>query len=76
MGGGGKQQGVQRSQGWWKAEQLPGKKCTRLLCSSVLQQLNEVGLILEGEDFTASVRKSFKVRVGMVTFHDARDFIY
>ena len=49
-------EGVQRSQGWWKAGSVAWKKkCTGLLCSSALQQLNEVCFISQSEDFTACV---------------------
>ena len=51
----GGQKGVQRSQGWWKAGSVARKKCTGLLCSSVLQQLHEVCFMSQSEDLTACV---------------------
>lgn len=51
----GGQKGVQRSQGWWKAGSVARKKCTGLLCSSVLQQLHGVCFISQSEDLTACV---------------------
>lgn len=50
-----------------KRDQLPEKKCTGLVCSSVLQQLGEVCFVYQGEDSTVCVPQSFKARAGMVT---------
>lgn len=51
MGGGRREFKGHRAGG--RLDQLPRKKCTGLLCSSVLQQLNEVCFISQSEDFTA-----------------------